>query len=299
MGGMDALRTPDDRFADLPGFPWEARYLTLPDGLRMAYVDEGPREAPVVLMLHGEPSWSFLYRKVIGVVLEAGLRAVAPDLIGFGRSDKPTQREDYTYRRHVDWVRAFLLGLDLRDVTLVCQDWGGLIGLRLVAEHPERFARVVAANTSLPTGDQKVPSAFHAWREFSQSAPEFPTANVIQMGCTTQLDPKIVAAYEAPFPDERFKAGARQFPTLVPITPDDPASEDNRVAWRSLEKFDKPFLCAFSDKDPITRGADKFLREKIPGAASAPHTTIAGGGHFLQEDRGEELGKVVVDFVRR
>lgn len=294
---MEALRTPDDRFADLPDFPWTPRYLDV-GGLRMAYVDEGPRDAPPVLLLHGEPSWNFLYRKVIRVLLDDGLRAIAPDLIGFGRSDKPTKREDYTYQRHVDWMRAFLLGLDLRDLTLVCQDWGGLIGLRLVAEHPDRFARVVAANTYLPTGDQRVPPAFLTWREFSQTVPEFPTSNVVQMGSATTLDPRVLAAYDAPFPDERYKAGARQFPTLVPISADDPASAANRAAWTSLEKFDKPFLCAFGDKDPITKGADRALRERIPGAQNAPHTTIAGGGHFLQEDRGEELGRVISAFVK-
>lgn len=294
---MEALRTPDARFADLPDFPWTPRYIDV-GGLRMAYVDEGPRDAPLVLLMHGEPSWSFLYRKVIRVLLDAGLRAVAPDLIGFGRSDKPTRREDYTYQRHVDWMRSFLLGLELRDVTLMCQDWGGLIGLRLVAEHPERFARVVAANTYLPTGDQHVPSAFMTWREFSQTVPEFPTSNVVQMGCLTVLDPRVLAAYDAPFPDESYKSGARQFPALVPITPDDPASAANRAAWASLEKFDKPFLCAFGDKDPITKGADRSLRERIPGARNVAHTTIAGGGHFLQEDRGEELGKVISAFVK-
>lgn len=294
---MEALRTPDARFADLPDFPWTPKYIDV-GGLRMAYVDEGPRDAPLVLLMHGEPSWSFLYRKVVRVLLDAGLRAVAPDLIGFGRSDKPASREAYTYQRHVDWMRAFLLGLDLRDITLVCQDWGGLIGLRLVAEHPERFARVVAANTYLPTGDQKVPSAFMTWREFSQTVPEFPTSNIVQMGCATELDPRVLAAYDAPFPDESYKAGARQFPALVPITPDDPASAANRAAWASLEKFDKPFLCAFGDKDPITKGADRSLRERIPGARNIAHTTIVGGGHFLQEDRGEELGKVISAFVK-
>jgi len=299
---MDALRTPDARFADLPDFPWEPRYLDVPSGdggtLRMAYIDEGPRDAPLVLMLHGEPSWSFLYRKVIKVVLAAGLRAVAPDLIGFGRSDKPTRREDYTYQRHVDWVRALLVGLDLRDVTLLCQDWGGLVGLRLVGEHPERFAKVIAANTFLPTGDKTPPPAFFAWREFSQTAPEFPTSNVIQMGSATPLDPRVLAAYDAPYPDESYKAGARQFPTLVPVTPDDPASVANRLAWESLEKFERPFLCAFGNKDPITKGADKVLIEKIPGTRGVAHTTIVGGGHFLQEDCGEELGRVVAGFVK-
>lgn len=299
---MEALRTPDERFADLPDFPWSPRYVEVPAGdgtsLRMAYVDEGPRDAPVVLMLHGEPSWSFLYRKVIRVVVDAGLRAVAPDLVGFGRSDKPVRREDYTYQRHVDWMRAFLDALGLRDINLLCQDWGGLIGLRLVGEHPERFARVIAANTFLPTGDRPAPPAFLAWREFSQSVPELPVSKIVQTATTITLDDRVRAAYDAPFPDESYKAGARMFPMLVPITPDDPAAAANRAAWQTLERFDGPFLCAFGDHDPITQGADRVLVGKIPGARGCPHTTIEGGGHFLQEDRGDELGAVVVGFVR-
>lgn len=235
---------------------------------------------------------------MIPVLTGAGLRALAPDLVGFGRSDKPARREEYTYQRHVDWMRGFLSALDLRHVTLVGQDWGGLTGLRLVAEHPDRFARVVAANTFLPTGDEPVPPAFLAWQKFSQETPELPIGQIIQMGCVTTLPPEVIAAYEAPFPEERFKAGARQFPLLVPTRPDDPASEPNRKAWEVLRQWRKPFLTAFSDQDPITRGADAVLRARIPGAAGQPHTTIAGAGHFLQEDKGEELANVVVSFVR-
>jgi haloalkane dehalogenase len=299
---METLRTPEGRFFDLPGYPFEPHYVEVPSGdggqLRIHYVDEGPRGAEVVLMLHGEPSWSYLYRKMIPVVTGAGLRAVAPDLIGFGRSDKPVRREDYTYARHVAWMRSFLDSLDLRQITLVGQDWGGLIGLRLVAEHPERFARVVAANTFLPTGDQKPPDAFFQWRDFSQRVELFPTGFILQSATVSELPPEVVAAYEAPYPDESYKAGARRFPTLVPATPTDPASEANRAAWRVLERWDKPFLCAFSDTDPITAGGDAVFRSRIPGAAHQPHTTITAAGHFLQEDKGEELARVVVDFVR-
>jgi haloalkane dehalogenase len=300
---MQALRTPDECFRNLPSYPFEPRYAEIPSGdggrLRVHYVDEGPRSADVVLMLHGEPSWSYLYRKMIPHITGAGLRAVAPDLIGFGRSDKPVQREDYTYARHVAWVRAFLESLDLRRITLVCQDWGGLIGLRLVAEASERFARVVAANTFLPTGDQKPPEAFFKWREFSQRAEVFPTGFILQGATVSELPADVLAAYDAPYPEESYKAGARQFPTLVPATPDDPASEANRAAWRVLERFEKPFLCAFSDSDPITAGADKVFRSRIPGASGQLHTTITAAGHFLQEDKGEELAQVVVDFIRR
>ncbi|HET6663608.1 MAG TPA: haloalkane dehalogenase [Acidimicrobiales bacterium] len=300
---MDTLRTPDDRFADLHGYPFPAHYVDIPDGeggtLRVHHVDEGDPDAPVVVLLHGEPSWSYLYRHMIPVIVDGGLRAVAPDLVGFGRSDKPAKRGDYTYARHVRWLTAHVLdGLDLRDITLVGQDWGGLVGLRLVAAQPDRFARVVAANTFLPTGDRHPGDAFLAWQRYSQEVPELPIGRIVNGGCTTDLDPAVVAAYDAPFPDESYKEGARQFPTLVPTSPDDPESHPNRAAWESLQRFDKPFLCAFSDSDPITRGADRPLRKLIPGTAGQPHTTIEGAGHFLQEDRGPQLAQVVVDFVR-
>lgn len=295
---MDVLRTPDDRFRDLPAYDFAPHYLER-DGIRIHYLDEGPPAAAPVLMLHGEPSWSYLYRKMVPPLAAAGHRVIAPDLVGFGRSDKPAARDDYTYQRHVDWMIAVLVGLDLRAVTLVCQDWGGLIGLRLVAEHPERFARVVAANTFLPTGDTDPGPAFLAWRTFSQQVPEFPVGRIVSGGCATPLPAEVIAAYDAPFPEERFKAGARQFPLLVPARPDDPASEPNRAAWKVLERWERPFLTAFSDSDPITAGGDRMLQARIPGAQGQPHTTIAGGGHFLQEDRGAELAGVVVDFIAR
>jgi haloalkane dehalogenase len=300
---MEARRTPDARFDDLPGYPFAPHYAEVADGesgtLRMHYVDEGPPDAPVALLLHGEPSWSYLYRKMIPVLTGAGLRAVAPDLVGFGRSDKPTERTDYTYERHVEWMRALLFDeLDLGGITLVCQDWGGLIGLRLVGEHPDRFARVVAANTFLPTGDRDLGEAFFAWQRFSQDVEQFPVGPIVNGGCTTDLAPEVIAAYDAPFPDETYKEGARQFPLLVPSTPDDPAAEPNRRAWKTLRQWDKPFLTAFSDSDPITAGAERVLQSDIPGASGQAHTTIAGGGHFLQEDRGEELAAAVVEFVK-
>jgi haloalkane dehalogenase len=300
---MKVLRTPDQRFENLPGYPFAPHYVMVSDGeggeLRLHYVDEGPANAPVVLMLHGEPSWSYLYRKLIPIVVGAGYRAVAPDLIGFGRSDKPSARGDYTYQRHVDWMRSFMLQLELDAISLVCQDWGGLIGLRLVAEHPDRFARVVAANTGLATGDHNPGEAFLRWREFSQKTPVFAVGNIIQGACVTQLAPEVIAAYDAPFPDESYKEGARQFPTLVPASPDDPAAPANRSAWQALAQFRKPFLTAFSDKDPITRAAAPLFHKLIPGCNDQPHTTIEGGGHFLQEDRGEELARVVVEFMQR
>jgi len=299
---MKTLRTPDQRFVGLPGYDFVPTYAEIADSeggtLRVHYVREGDPSAPVVLLMHGEPSWSYLYRTMIPVLTGAGLQIVAPDLVGFGRSDKPTERSDYTFARHVEWMRELLFDkLDLRDVTLVCQDWGGLIGLRLVGEHPDRFARVVAANTFLPTGDSDPGEAFFAWQRFSQEVDAFPTGVIVGGGCVKPMPPEVQAAYDAPFPDESYKAGARQFPMLVPSRPDDPAHDANVAAWVSLAAFDRPFLCAFSDGDPITRGADRTLKEKIAGAQGQPHTTIAGGGHFLQEDCGEELAKVVVSFV--
>jgi haloalkane dehalogenase len=298
---MKVLRTPDERFSGLPGYPYEPRYVEVDDGdggrLRMHFVDEGPTDAAPILLMHGEPSWSYLYRKMIPVLTGAGHRTVAPDLPGFGRSDKPAARDDYTYQRHVDWMHAFLDATALTDITLVCQDWGGLIGLRLVAESPDRFARVVAANTFLPTGDNHPGDAFLAWRTYSQEVDDFKVGNIINGGCVSDLAPEIVAAYDAPFPDDSYKEGARQFPTLVPTTPDDPASEPNRRAWEVLTQWEKPFLTAFSDSDPVTGGGDKVLQAKVPGTAGQPHTTIAGGGHFLQEDKGEDLARVVADFV--
>ncbi len=294
---MTALRTPDERFTNLPGYGFEPHYVEV-DGLRLHFIDEGPRSAPPVLMLHGEPSWSYLYRKMIPVITAAGFRAVAPDLIGFGRSDKPAEQDAYTYAAHVGWITSFVEQVGLQEITLVCQDWGGLIGLRIATEHPERFARIVAANTFLPTGDTPPGEAFLNWQKFSQTAPVLHIGNIVNGGCTTTLAPEIIAAYDAPYPDESYKAGARKFPLLVPTRPDDPASADNRKAWEVLEKWEKPFLCAFGDSDPVTRGADRAFQSRVPGTKGQAHTTIDGGGHFIQEDRGEELAKVVVDFIK-
>jgi len=300
---MRALRTPDERFSNLPGYSFEPHYIEVPDGegglLRMHYLDEGSRDGEIVLLLHGEPSWSYLYRKMIPVFVAAGHRAVAPDLIGFGRSDKPGQQSDYTFQRHVDWLTSFLTQLDLRDITLFGQDWGAVLGLRIAAEHQERFARIVIGNGGLPTGDAKPNEAFMRWQQFSQTAPVFEVGRIIQASTVTTLPDEVVAAYDAPFPDDTYKAGARIFPTLVPTTPDDPASEPNRRAWQVLERWQKPFLTAFSDSDPITRGVDQVLQKRIPGAAGQPHATIQGGGHFLQEDKGEELARLVVEFIAR
>jgi len=299
---MEYLRTPDENFHALPDYEFPPHYIQVADNeggeLRLHYVDEGPRDADPILLLHGEPSWSFLYRKMIPILSEAGHRVIAPDLIGFGRSDKPTKRTDYTYQRHVDWIQALLDELNIERITLLCQDWGGLIGLRLVADNPDCFARVVAANTGLPTGDQEAPEAFKSWQKFSQETPEFNVGQIISGATTTELEKNIVDAYDAPYPDERYKEGARQFPLLVPTTPDNPASEKNRLAWKVLSQWNKPFLTAFSDKDPVTAGGEKIMQKLIPGAKGQPHTIIKNGGHFLQEDKGEELAEVVLEFIK-
>ena len=300
---MDVLRTPDERFAGLPGYQFAPHYVEVPSGdgavLRVHHLDEGPAgAAETVLLLHGEPSWSYLYRTMVPVLAGAGLRVVVPDLVGFGRSDKPAARTDYSYARHVEWMRAALFDeLGLHGITLVGQDWGGLVGLRLVAEHPERFRRVVAANTGLPTGDTDMGEAFLAWQRFSQEVPDMPIGRIVAGGCSRPVADEVVAAYDAPFPDETFKEGARQFPMLVPCRPDDPASDANRRAWQALERFEKPFLCAYSDGDPITKGADALFLSRVPGTKGQPHATIEGGGHFLQEDCGPQLAEVVAGFV--
>jgi len=294
---MKVLRTPEDRFAGLPDFDYEPRYADV-GGLRLAYVEAGPPDGPPVLLLHGEPSWSFLYRKVIPVLAGAGLRAIAPDLIGFGRSDKPAEVAEHSYARHVEWIRAFAFdALGLSGVTLVGQDWGGLIGLRLVAEHPGRFARVVAANTGLPTGDQPMPDVWLRFREVVRTAPALNVSRLVQSGCQTPPPPEVLAAYDAPFPDASYAAAVRAMPELVPATPDNPASAANRAAWRQLSTWDKPFLVAFSDRDPITGPMAPVLKRAMPGAAGRAHPVLEGAGHFLQEDAGEKLGAIIAAFV--
>ena len=301
---MKTLRTPDERFADLPDYAFEPHYLEINDGdggtLRVHYIDEGPADAAPVLLMHGEPSWSFLYRHMIPMLVAAGHRVVAPDLVGFGRSDKPTEVTDYSYARHVAWMADALFGhLDLTDITYFGQDWGGMIGLRLVAEHTDRFARVVIGNTALATGQGKISKAFLEWQRFAKESPVFPIGKICGGGCALPLSPEVTAGYDAPFPDDTYKAGARIFPSFVPTSPDDPSHDANVAAWAALEMFDRPFLCAFSDSDPMTKGgAETFLRN-VPGAAGQAHTTIVGAGHFLQEDKGPEVAQVIIDLIAR
>ncbi len=301
---MKTLRTPDERFADLPDYAFEPHYLEINDGdggtLRVHYIDEGPADAAPVLLMHGEPSWSFLYRHMIPLLVAAGHRVVAPDLVGFGRSDKPTEVTDYSYARHVAWMADALFDhLDLTDITYFGQDWGGMIGLRLVAEHPHRFARVVVGNTALPTGEGKIGKAFLEWQRFAKESPVFPIGKIIGGGCALPLTAEVTAGYDAPFPDDTYKAGARIFPSFVPTSPDDPSHDANVAAWSVLEKFDRPFLCAFSDSDPLTQGGDETFLRNVPGTAGQAHTTIVGAGHFLQEDKGPEVAQVIIDLIAR
>lgn len=294
---MQVLRTPEERFTHLPDFPYVPRYVPVADGLRMAYVEAGPVDGEPVLLLHGEPTWSFLYRAVVPVLVDAGLRVIAPDLIGFGRSDKPVGTADHSYAGHVEWVRRFAFdALDLRGVTIVGHDWGGLLGLRLAAEHPDRTARIVATNTGLPTGDQQMPDVWLRFRETVRTAPELEVARLVQSGCQRTLPPGVRAAYDAPFPDETFKAAPRAMPDLVPTVPDDPASAANRTAWQRLSRWDRPFLVAFSDGDPITAGMAPILHRVVPGAESV---TITGPGHFLQEDAPDQLAAAITRFATR
>lgn len=301
---MQTLRTPDARFDGLADFPYTPRYSEVADGqggtLRIAWVQDGPETADPILLLHGEPSWSYLYRKMIPVLVAAGHRVVCPDLVGFGRSDKPTRREDHSYARHVEWMRALAFDvLGLHDVTLVGQDWGGLIGLRLAAEHPEHFARIVVANTGLPNGEQPMAEVWWQFREAITTASKLDIGAFVQSGCRRPLSARARAAYDAPFPDDRYCAGPRAMPGLVPTAPDDPAAPANKAAWATLAASPTPMLVAFSDSDPITGPMAAIFQREMRGAQGIDHPVIRDAGHFLQEDAGEELAAHIVEFLRR
>lgn len=299
---MEVLRTPDDRFENLPGYSFTPHYAEVASGdgtpLRVHYLDEGPTHADPVLLLHGEPSWCYLYRHMIPALVAAGHRVIAPDLVGFGRSDKPTEQSDYTFARHVQWMSDLLFStLDLRNITFFGQDWGGLIGLRLVGDQPDRYARIVVSNTGLPTGETPPNKAFLGWQRFSRESPVFDIGSIVNNGCVTDLPADVIAAYDAPFPDDRYKAGARIFPSLVPTGPGNPEEAAIQRTWEVLRTFERPVLCAFSDADPITRGGAKSFIGVVPGTASQPHTVVEGGGHFVQEDKGPELAAIINAFI--
>ncbi|MFX0047320.1 MAG: haloalkane dehalogenase [Candidatus Hermodarchaeota archaeon] len=293
---MKLLRTPDERFENLPDFTYEPHYLEI-DGIRIHYLDEGRRSQECVLLMHGEPSWCYLYRHMIPILKNAGYRTLAPDLVGFGRSDKPTEKSDHTYHKHVDWITKWVSLLDLQNITLFCQDWGSLIGLRVAIENQERFSRIMLSNGGLPSGEQRISNAFLKWREFSRNATKFYIGRIVQSGTVTKLLRGVINAYDAPFPDDSYKAGARIMPFLVPINKDDPEHQANKKALKDFRMWKKPFLTAFSDRDPITKGVDKFWRETVPGAQGQKHATIKNAGHFLQEDKGPELANLIIKFI--
>ena len=295
---IKALRTPDERFENLPDYDFSPNYLDVADGLRLHYLDEGDRNNPIVLLLHGEPSWSFLYRKMIPVLVDNGFRTIAPDLIGFGKSDKPAERSSYTYQSHLDWLTSFIEQLDLKEIFLFCQDWGGLLGLRILTEMDERFSMVVVSNTALPTGNIPMPESFMKWQAYSQHSETFDIGKVIDRGTSRPLSDDVMRGYNAPFPGEKYKAGARMFPMLIPITEEDPESKNNIKAWEKLGQWTKPMLTLFGEKDDIMKGADAIFQGIVPGTKGQDHD-ILDAGHFIQEEAGEELAKRMIAFYKK
>ena len=295
--GPDVTKTPDEYFSELPGYPYLPRFVTLPDGINMHYVDQGPKTGWPVLLLHGVPTWSYLYRHIIPICAEAGLRVIAPDLVGFGRSDKPTDRKAHTYAQHVSWLGSFVRELDLKAVTLVGHDWGGMLGFRLLADMPDRFRSAVATNTGLPNGTTELSEAFRAWQKLSQEVEELDIGRVVAGGCRTELNELVRDAYDAPFPDESYKAAAREFPQMVPTSPEMPGAKENNEAWEVLKSLKIPILTVFSDGDRITTNMELPFQEQLLGAKDQDHAIIEGAGHFLQEDRGAELAHEIINFV--
>lgn len=295
---MTILETPAERFENLPGYPFPPNSKEVGSGIHMHYVDEGNPSAPVALLLHGEPSWSYLYRKMLPILVEGGYRAIAPDLIGFGKSSKPSKLTDYSYQSHLEWLGSLIEQLDLQHIHLFCQDWGGLLGLRLALQMEERFDSIIASNTGLPTGQVPMPKAFQQWREFSQQVPVFPTGKIIDGATATELSTEVIAAYDAPYPDETYKAGARIFPALVPAEATEAEAINNQEAWKKFSQWEKPFLTLFGDSDPITKGGEAYFQKMIPGSKGQPHEIIPQGGHFIQEDQGELLAEKMVAFIK-
>jgi haloalkane dehalogenase len=297
---MNIQRTPDSRFENLPGFNFAPHYVELNDTdlgkLRVHYLDEGPRDGAVVLCMHGNPSWSYLYRKMIPVFVAAGYRVLAPDLVGFGRSDKPLRVDDYSYAKHIAWMRDWLLAMEVSNITLVAQDWGGLIGLRLVAAMPELFRAMSLSNTGLSTGDYQMPEAFQKWKAWSTGPSEFDPGLVVNDFGRGTLSAAEIEAYRAPFPDQGYVAHVKAFASLVPTSPDNPESDNNRKAWQQLMQWEKPVLLCFSNSDPVTGGGEKVFKKLVPGTAGQPHVTL-DGGHFIQETRGKEWAGAIVNWL--
>ncbi|MFX1234144.1 MAG: haloalkane dehalogenase [Promethearchaeota archaeon] len=294
---MKLMRTPEERFQEITDFPFEARYLEI-DGIRIHFIDEGSKDKDCILLMHGEPSWSYLYRHMIPILIKAGYRTIAPDLVGFGRSDKPSEQSDHTYHKHVEWMTKWVKVLNLKDITLFCQDWGSLIGLRVAIENQERFSRIVLSNGGLPTGEQKTNDAIMQWREFSRTSPKFDIKSIMQSGTISKLSKETLKGYNAPFPDDSYKAGPRIMPSLIPISKTDPEHGANKKAIEQYRKWEKPFLTAFSDSDPISKGVDKFWQKIVPGAKAQDHVTIKNASHFVQEDKGPELADVIINFIK-
>ena len=295
---MKYIRTPEKYFKNLKDYSFQPNYIDV-DGLRMHYVDEGPKTAPIVLLLHGEPTWSYLYRFMIMDIQKAGFRVIAPDLIGFGKSDKLLSSEDYTYANHIRWMKLFIVNLDLFEISIFFQDWGSLIGLRVLVDEEDRFARAILSNGALPSGRQRVSKAFKYWRAFAKYSPWFPIGRIVKMGCAQNLNSSAMDAYNAPFPQSKYKIGARKFPRLVPINPSDIESKNNYEAFKKLTSWEKPFLTLFGDRDPITRGAEKIFQKEIPGCKGQEHRIIKNAGHFIQEDQSEKLSKLIIEFIRK
>jgi len=295
---IEYKNTPASAFESISDYPFESHFKTIEDGMQLHYIDEGPIDGQIVLMMHGEPSWSYLYRHMITSLVDLGYRCIAPDLIGFGKSSKPIHQSDYTYTSHVAWMVDWFDQVGVSDVTLFCQDWGGLIGLRLVHARADRFSRIAVSNTGLPTGDHTPPEAFLKWQKFSQKVEQFPFEKVMQGATTSDLSDSILAAYRAPFPDGSYEAGAKIFPSLVPTTSDDPASQDNRDAWQqTFKKWEKPMITLFGDKDPVTNGGERVFQKLVPGTKDQKHHIIVDGGHFIQEDKPQELVEKLHDFL--
>lgn len=288
------ISTPASCFENLPNYPFKPNFWEVAPDLKMHYVAEGDPKNPIILLLHGEPTWSYLYRKMISILSESNFYVIAPDLIGFGKSDKYIEQSNYTYQKHIDWLKSLINGLKLSNITLFCQDWGGLIGLRIAAEMDEKFARIIASNTFLPTG-QGANEAFLNWRKYSQNSPEFNCGKIVRGGCLFPISDDAIAAYNAPFPSDIYLAGPRIFPTLVPITEDNIEVENNKKAWQKFMQWQKPFLTIFGDEDKITKGAEKVFQNLIPGASNQNHQ-ILNAGHFIQEDKGEELAQIIILF---
>ena len=291
------LRTPESFFCDLKDFPFQPHFVKVED-LQIHYVDEGPFDARPVLLLHGVPAWSYLYRHLIKKISESGCRVIAPDLIGFGKSDKPLKAKSHSYQSHVEWITEFINKLNLKEITLFCHDWGSLIGLRIAAQCPDLFKGIIVSNGMLPAGKHKINPVFKLWRYFARYSPFIPVDLAIEVGALRKLDKEEKKAYRAPFPSSKYKAAIRALPSMVPISPNDAESIINKQLWKSLSRWEKPFLTIFGNRDPITKGGDLYMQKRIPGAVGQNHLRFEAG-HFIQEDNFKELAEIIIRFHKK